>query len=109
MIAMAAWHETAVVWGTHVGVIVLALGLLLCIARLVRGPQLADRAVALDTIAIHLIGLVVIFSIHLNSLVFFDGVLVLSLLGFAGTVAAAQYIARPYIRRRILRRKGGQQ
>jgi hypothetical protein len=32
--------------------------------------------------------------------VLFDGVLVLSLLGFAGTIAVAHYIVRPHVRRR---------
>jgi multicomponent K+:H+ antiporter subunit F len=76
------------------GILVIVLGMFLCIARLLRGPHLADRALAVDTIAIHLIGLVILLTLRLNSLVLFDGALVLSLLGFAGTIAIAQYIVR---------------
>jgi hypothetical protein len=61
---------------------------------------LLDRALALDTIAIHLIGLVILLTIRFGSLVFFDGALILSLLGFAGTIAVAQYIGRMHLRRR---------
>jgi multicomponent K+:H+ antiporter subunit F len=94
------WHARLVELTTELGIVLITGGILLCLYRLVRGPHLADRALALDTIAIHLIGLVILLTLRLDSLVLFDGVLVLSLLGFAGTVAVAQYIARPHLRTR---------
>ena len=90
------WHETLVVATVEFGIWTLVAGMLICIHRLLRGPHLADRAVAIDTMAVQLIGLVLLISIRLGTLVFFDGILVMSLLGFAGTVAIAQYIARPH-------------
>jgi len=45
-----------------------------------------------------LIGLVILLSIRLQTVAVIDGVLVRSLLGFAGTVAMAQYIARPHLK-----------
>jgi multicomponent K+:H+ antiporter subunit F len=92
------WSHRLVDLTVDLGIVVIVVGMLLCIARMVRGPHLADRAVSLDTIAIHLIGLVILLTIRLNSLILFDGVLVLSLLGFAGAIAVAQYIARPHLR-----------
>lgn len=100
----AGWTQTMVEWTTDVGIVAIVAGMGLCIVRLVRGPHLADRALAVDTIAVHLIGLVILLTLRLDSLVLFDGVLVLSLLGFAGTVAVAQYILRPHLRRRRLNR-----
>lgn len=82
------------------GILVMVVGFLLCLVRLVRGPHLADRALALDTIAIHLIGIVVLFTMRVHSLVLFDGVLVLSLLGFAGSIAVAQYIVRLHFQKK---------
>ena len=96
----AAWSAALVDYAIDGAIVVVVAGILLCVARLLRGPHLADRALALDTIAIHVIGLVVLFTMRLDSLVLFDGVLVLSLLGFAGTIAVAQYIARPHLRKR---------
>jgi len=84
---------------TEFAALVLLLNMLLCFYRLMRGPHLADRALAVDTIAIQLIGLVLVLTIRLRTLHYLEGVLLLSLLGFAGTVAMAQYIARPYLRR----------
>lgn len=69
-------------------------GLLLCLIRLLRGPTLADRALAADTIITHLMALVLLFTIRAGSLQMFDGVLVLALLGFATTIAVAQYLLR---------------
>ena len=103
VVAAGGWSHLLVVYATEVGIVVIVVGILLGIGRLLRGPHLADRALAVDTIAVHLIGLVILFTIRLDSLVLFDGILVLSLLGFAGTIAVAQYIARPHLRRRFRR------
>jgi len=84
----------AIPWTVDLGIATLCAGMLVCLWRLMRGPHLADRAVALDTLGVQLIGLVLLFSIRFATILFLDGVLVLSLLGFAGTVAIGQYIAR---------------
>lgn len=91
--------QDAVGWTVDVGIVVIMLGMVLCLYRLVRGPHLADRAVAIDTLSVQLIGMVVLLSIRIDTQTYFDGILILALLGFAGTVAMAQYIARPHIRR----------
>jgi multisubunit Na+/H+ antiporter MnhF subunit len=74
------------------GVLGLAMGF--CLDRLVRGPHLADRVLAVDTLGVMLIGLIALLTIHFRTPWFIAAILVLSLLGFAGTVAMAQYIAR---------------
>jgi multicomponent K+:H+ antiporter subunit F len=88
------WDARLVDHVVDLGLLTVTAGIVLCLIRLVRGPHLADRAIALDTIAIHIIGLIILLTIRLNSLVLFDGALVMSLVGFAGTVAVAQYITR---------------
>jgi multicomponent K+:H+ antiporter subunit F len=96
----SVWSQNMVMWSLDLGILVIVAGIVLCIHRILRGPHLADRALALDTIAIHLIGLVILLTIRFGSLVFFDGALILSLLGFAGTIAVAQYIGRMHLRRK---------
>ena len=88
------WHKTLLFVLLDVGLVVIGVGVLLCAWRVLRGPHLVDRAVALDAIAVQLVGLVVLLTLRLGQLVLFDGVLVLSLIGFAGTVAISQYILR---------------
>lgn len=100
------WHEAMVDRTVDIGIVIVAIGILICMVRLFRGPHLADRAIALDTIAVHVIGLVILLTLRIDSLVLFDGALVLSLVGFAGTVAVAQYMVRGYRRRRVSESEG---
>ncbi|HEV2295456.1 MAG TPA: monovalent cation/H+ antiporter complex subunit F [Tepidisphaeraceae bacterium] len=88
-----------VAYTIHLGLVVIFAGMALCLARLLRGPHLADRALAADALITHLMGLVLLLTIRMETLLLFDGVLVLALLGFVTTVAAAQYIMRPHLRR----------
>ena len=90
---------TLLEYSVDFGIVVVLTGMIFCLARLLRGPHLADRALAADALITHLVGLVLLFTIRAGTLLLFDGVLVLSLLGFVTTVAAAQYIARPNVRR----------
>lgn len=90
----AQWSASAVDMLAWVGMIVIGFGALVCIYRIAVGPHLADRAIGADTLSTYLIGLVLLLTMVLGDLAFFDGVLVLALLGFAGTVAMAQYLAR---------------
>ncbi len=99
-LAEQAWHQTLVERMVEIGIITVAAGALLCLIRIFRGPHLADRAIALDTIAIHVVALVILLTMRINSLVLFDGALVLSLVGFGATVAVAQYMVRPHRRHR---------
>lgn len=93
------WSTQLVSWCVTASLVLIVLGMLACIFRLLRGPHLADRALAVDTLGVQLIGLVLLLMIFWETPWFIDGILVLSLLGFAGTVAMAQYIGRPHLRR----------
>lgn len=86
-------------YSTDLGVVVIVAGMALCLARLLRGPHLADRAMAADALVTHLMALVVLLTIRMRSLLMVDAVLVLALLGFVTTIAVAQYIVRPHLRR----------
>lgn len=78
----------------NVCLVMLAVGTLLCIVRLVRGPTVPDRAMALDTIAVNLISLIVLLSIRYDTAAYFDSALVIAVLGFLGTVAIAKYLLK---------------
>lgn len=74
--------------------VLMGLALLLCLARLIRGPDLPDRVLALDTLYINAIALLVLFGIWLGSDLYFEAALLIALLGFVGTVALAKYLLR---------------
>lgn len=77
---------------TRIGVGVLVVGILLCLYRMIKGPHLADRVLAGDTVAMLVAGLVVILAIKYDSALFYDAALAVAILGFVSTVAFAQYI-----------------
>jgi multicomponent K+:H+ antiporter subunit F len=73
---------------------ILASALLLCVGRLVRGPSVLDRILALDTLYVDTIALLVVVGIRFAEPAFFDGALVIALLGFVSTVALAKFQMR---------------
>ena len=62
--------------------------------RLVRGPTLPDRVIALDLFAVLSTAFLTIYAIDTNQQVFLDVAIVLALIAFLGTVAFALYIER---------------
>lgn len=72
----------------------LCVALFLAFWRLLRGPSLPDRVVALDLIALLSVGFIAIYDIVTNDTVFLDVAIVLGLVAFLGTVAFARYVER---------------
>jgi multicomponent K+:H+ antiporter subunit F len=71
-----------------------ALAMLLCLYRLLRGPGVADRVLALDTLYICTVALLMVLGIRLGSSVYFEAALLIGMLGFIGTMALGRYLAR---------------
>lgn len=72
----------------------LSAALLLAFFRLVRGPTLPDRVVALDLVSTLAVGLIAVDSIANRQLAILDAAIVLSLISFIGTVAFAHYVEK---------------
>ncbi|MTW21091.1 K+/H+ antiporter subunit F [Allochromatium palmeri] len=77
-----------------VALAMISLALLLNLWGLLRGPDMADRALALDTLYIDSIALLVLLGIHFDSQLYFESALVLALLGFLATAAFCRYLVR---------------
>lgn len=75
-----------------VGLLLVAMAL--ATIRLVRGPGLANRVVALDVIAVLGAALTALFAIQFERPVFLDVTMILALVSFVGTVAFAYYIEK---------------
>ena len=75
-----------------IGAFVVAL--LLNAWRLLRGPSLPDRVLALDTLYINALALLVVLGIQLRSSVYFEVAMLIGLLGFIGTVVLSKFILR---------------
>lgn len=72
----------------------LAIGMLLCLFRLLRGPDMADRIIALDTLYINALAALIVAGVRLDDPTFFDAAIVIGMLGFVGTVAFAKFLLR---------------
>lgn len=73
------------------------LGVLLCAWRLWRGPDLVNRAMALDTLMVNVIALIVTWGIWQGSSVLFEAALFFAMIGFVSTVAFCRYVLRGLI------------
>ena len=72
--------------------VLLSLAIVSAFGRLVRGPSLADRVVALDVIAASIVAAAVLYAIRTGLSVFVDVALAIALITFLGTVALAHAI-----------------
>jgi multicomponent K+:H+ antiporter subunit F len=72
----------------------LSVSMALCLYRLLVGPDIVDRLLALDTISTNLLAFLVVLSIRRNTELYLESVLVLAVLAFVGTVALAKYLVR---------------
>lgn len=72
--------------------VMVAAAMALNLWRLVRGPALADRILALDTLTINTIALVMLLDMALATSVYFEAALLLAMMGFVGTVALAKFV-----------------
>ena len=73
---------------------ILILAMFLAFVRLVRGPSLTARVVALDMMGSLTVGIIAIYSVATRQPVFLDVAIILALIGFLGTVAFAHYIEK---------------
>lgn len=81
---------------TAVSIAMLLLGIAIAfnLWRLVIGPSLPDRILALDTMYINAIALLVLFGIYQGSMLYFEAALLIAVMGFVGTVALSKYLLR---------------
>ena len=70
----------------------LALAVACTLWRLMRGPSVPDRILALDTLAINTIALVMLLGIALSSAAYFEAALLFAMMGFVGTAALCKFL-----------------
>lgn len=82
--------ETAIT----IALALITLAWLLNLYRLIIGPSLPDRVLALDTMYINSIALIVVYGIQVDSKLYFEAAMLIALIGFVSTVAVAKYVTR---------------
>lgn len=73
---------------------VVGLAMLMALWRLLRGPTVPDRILALDTLFVAAIAELMLFGMHLRTPIYFEAALIIAMLGFVGTVVLSKYILR---------------
>lgn len=71
-----------------------SVALLLNLYRVVHAPGVTDRILALDTMAIDVIALLVLFGIVEGTAIFFEASILFAMVGFVSTVAYAKFLLR---------------
>ncbi|MBO6602231.1 monovalent cation/H+ antiporter complex subunit F [Boseongicola sp. H5] len=74
--------------------VIVMLGVLFAFIRLIKGPSLPDRIVALDMMTVQIVAICALFAISSGETAFLDVAIVLALVGFLATVALARFVER---------------
>ena len=77
-----------------IALLMLTVAALLTLVRVVRGPTLPDRVVAIDLIGVLVVGVIVVSAAATGEQAFLDVAIVIALISFVGTVAYARYVER---------------
>ncbi len=78
----------------QITMLIVGLALALNLWRLCIGPTMTDRILALDTMYINSIAMLILFGMHEQSTLYFEGALLIAVMGFVGTVALSKYLLR---------------
>jgi multicomponent K+:H+ antiporter subunit F len=79
---------------SQIALTTLGIALLLALARLIKGPTLPDRIVAMDLLGMVVVGIIVVLAGSSRVRETLDAAMVIALIGFLGTVAYATYVER---------------
>lgn len=77
-----------------VSMYVVGVAMLLALWRLLRGPTVPDRILALDTLNVTAIAELMLLGMHLRTAIYFEAALIIAMLGFVSTVVLSKYVIR---------------
>ena len=74
--------------------VILGVAMVVAFVRLVKGPTLPDRIVAMDLFGVLVVGQIVVLAGWSGVRATLDAAIVIALVGFLGTIAYATYVER---------------
>jgi len=83
-----------VVIASRFAIVVLLISIAVALVRLIKGPDAADRIVALDLISMLIVAFLATESIYAGETSFLDVAIAYALIAFLGTVALARFLMR---------------
>jgi multicomponent K+:H+ antiporter subunit F len=72
----------------------LGLSLAFSLVRLLRGPDLVDRILALDTLYVNSAAMLILYGLELGAGLYFEAALLIAMLGFLTTVVLSKFLTR---------------
>jgi multicomponent K+:H+ antiporter subunit F len=77
-----------------IALLLFALAMLLAAWRLLLGPDILDRVLALETLYTNAIAVVILLGLKFATQLYFEAALLMAMLGFIGTVVTARFVGR---------------
>lgn len=84
-------------WSSMIALIIVGISMLLCLYRLVMGPSVIDRLLALDTLFLNAVCMIIVLSIYWANHLLFESALLIAMLGFISTAALARYFTTGHV------------
>ncbi|MBF7682231.1 K+/H+ antiporter subunit F [Acinetobacter sp. B5B] len=75
----------------------ITISMLLCLVRMVIGPSIVDRLLALDALFLNTSGLIIVLGVYWATHLLFESALLISLFSFISTVALARYFTSGHV------------
>jgi len=73
------------------------ISVLLALYRVVRGPSIPDRIVAMDMIGVNVISIIAAISVLFRTMAFLEAILIIGLFAFISTIALTRFLERGVI------------
>lgn len=88
---------TILPYALGISLIAITISMFLCLIRLIIGPSVIDRLLALDTLFLKATCLIVVLGVYWVSTNVFEGALLVAMLGFVSTAALARYFTTGHV------------
>ncbi|ENW06448.1 MULTISPECIES: monovalent cation/H+ antiporter subunit F [Acinetobacter] len=88
---------TILPYALGISLIAITISMFICLIRLIIGPSVIDRLLALDTLFLNATCLIIVLGIYWTSTNLFEGALLVAMLGFVSTVALARYFTTGHV------------
>lgn len=88
---------TVLPYALSICMVAITLSMMMCLGRLIIGPSIVDRLLALDTLFLNATCLIVVLGIYWSTTSLFEGALLVAMLGFVSTVALARYFTSGHV------------
>jgi len=78
----------------NIGLLAVSAALLMNLYRLVVGPSVLDRVLAVDTMVVNAIALIILYGIRESTTLYFESALLMAMFSFISTVAYCRFLLR---------------